>query len=157
MSIVKKIIKLFLIIFTRSSYRANTLIRVMCDARIKKYNTIRKIAAISLQSHGVFVSPKAEIGRGVRLPHPIGIVIGEGVRIGQNVTIYQNVTLGARRSGDWSNGRYPSIGDNTVIYCGAVIIGDIKIGKNCVIAANSTVLEDFPDHSVIAGTPAKLK
>lgn len=40
------------------------------------------------------ISASANIHESVRFPHPIGIVIGNGVSIGPNCSIYQNVTLG---------------------------------------------------------------
>ena len=37
------------------------------------------------------------------------------------------------------------------------IIGDVHIGKHCVVGANSVVTKDIPDFSVVAGAPAKIK
>lgn len=39
-------------------------------------------------------------------------------------------------------------------HCG--IIGDVHIGKHCVVAANSVVTKDIPDYCVVAGAPAKI-
>lgn len=85
---------------------------------------------------------------GITFPHPTGIVIGAGVKFGKNVTIYQNVTLG-RKNKDISE--YPVIGDNVVIYCNSVIIGNVKIGNNAVIGCNSVVLRDVKDGEVVSG------
>ena len=49
----------------------------------------------------------------------------------------------------------PTIGNNVTIYAGAVIVGNIKIGDNVVIGANSFVNKDIPDNEVWAGIPAK--
>lgn len=84
------------------------------------------------------------------LPHPTGIVIAGGVDIGENVRISQNVTLG-KRSGEG----YPKIEDNVEIYANAVVIGDITIGKNSVIGAHATVIDDVPPDSTVVGTPAE--
>lgn len=96
------------------------------------------------------ISPGAIIERGLTMPHPNGIVIGSGSKIGKNVTIYQQVTIGQNRN------KYPRIGDNTIIYSGAKIIGDIHIGKNCIIGANAVVIKDAPDNSILGGIPAKI-
>jgi acetyltransferase-like isoleucine patch superfamily enzyme len=48
-----------------------------------------------------------------------------------------------------------SIGDGTWIGENACVIG-AKIGKNCVIGANSIVKTDIPDYCVVAGAPAKI-
>ena len=95
-------------------------------------------------------------GRGLRLKHPVGIVIGSGVSIGEHVTIFQNVTLGGRRMGDGGGEKYPSIGDGTVIFAGAVVLGDVRIGKNCTIGANAVVLQDVPEGATAVGVPARV-
>ena len=38
----------------------------------------------------------------------------------------------------------------------AVIVGNVKIGKHCVIGANSVVTKDIPDYCVAVGSPAKV-
>ncbi|GBO83165.1 hypothetical protein [Marinobacter salsuginis] len=58
--------------------------------------------------------------------------------------------------GDWQAGNYPTIGAGTVIFAGAVVVGNISIGKNCIIGANSVVLRDVPDNSVCVGAPARV-
>ena len=48
------------------------------------------------------------------------------------------------------------IGDDTWIGTNVVIAGTIKIGKHCVIGANSVVTTDIPDYSVAVGSPCKV-
>lgn len=48
-----------------------------------------------------------------------------------------------------------TIGDGTWIGENACIIG-VKIGKNCVVGANSVVTKDVPDYCVVVGIPAKV-
>nr|WP_274603889.1 glycosyltransferase [Clostridium beijerinckii] len=49
------------------------------------------------------------------------------------------------------------IGAGSWIANGCVIVGNVKIGRGCVIGANSVVLDDIPDYCVAAGNPAKVK
>lgn len=93
---------------------------------------------------------------GLRLPHPVGIVVSKKVQIGGGCMIYQNVTLGAQKAGQTGCDRYPIIKDGVTIYAGAIIIGDIVIGKNSVIGANSVVTGNVPDNEVWAGVPARF-
>lgn len=124
---------------------------------IFKYPRFRLAISRKLQkSFGVYLSPKCTYGRNFRMKHPVGIVIGSGVCIGNNVTIFQNVTIGGRRMGDGGGDKYPSIDDNTVIFSGAAILGDVKVGKNCIVGANSVVLHDIPDGATVVGAPAKV-
>lgn len=105
------------------------------------------------RTFGCYLSPKAKIGAGLGLPHPVGIVIGDGCVLGNGVTIYQNVTLG-RQNADTE--AYPVIGDAVTIYAGAVIVGNIKIGNGATIAANAVVNCDVPEGALAVGIPARL-
>lgn len=91
-----------------------------------------------------FLSPQAQIGEGLKLPHPVGIVIGDGV------------TIGAGRVGEGVNGLYPKIGNDVIIYAGAKVIGNINIGDGAVIGANAVVIADVPKGGVVVGVPARL-
>lgn len=48
------------------------------------------------------------------------------------------------------------IGDGTWIGTHCAIIGDVHIGRNCVIGANSVVTHDVPDYCVAVGAPARI-
>jgi carbonic anhydrase/acetyltransferase-like protein (isoleucine patch superfamily) len=49
------------------------------------------------------------------------------------------------------------IGDNSLVGMGATILNGARIGRNCLVGANALVTEgkDFPDNSLIVGSPAK--
>lgn len=117
------------------------------------YGTYNSIVARDLRFFFCcFVNYK--LPKSTHLPHPTGIVIGGQDNIGENVSIYQNVTIGAKKEKD--NLKFPQIGDNVVIYAGAVVLGDITVGDNAVIAANSVVIDDVPEGVVVAGAPARV-
>jgi serine O-acetyltransferase len=96
---------------------------------------------------GVFISPDAEIGPGLLIHTPFGIVVGP-TKIGANCTIQSGVVITAATK---------SIGDNVYFGPGAKVIGDAKIGNNVVIVANSVILTDVPDNCTIMGVPARIK
>ena len=51
-----------------------------------------------------------------------------------------------------------TIGDNSLIGMGAVILNGAKIGKNCLIGANALITEGktIPDGSLVLGAPGKV-
>jgi carbonic anhydrase/acetyltransferase-like protein (isoleucine patch superfamily) len=51
-----------------------------------------------------------------------------------------------------------TIGDNTLIGMGSVIMNGAKIGSNCIIGAGSLITEgkEIPDGSIAFGSPAKV-
>jgi serine O-acetyltransferase len=145
--------------FSGPSRISGLMVRFICALNNSGYVNLAKLYARSLtKDFGIHINPNAKIGNDVVFPHPIGIVIGKGVIIGKGVTIYQNVTIGADASARQSSVEktYPNIGDDTVIFGGAYIVGDISIGKNSIIGANSVVISDIPDNSVVAGIPGKV-
>jgi len=72
---------------------------------------------------------------------------GVPLTIGKHVTVGHKVMLHGC-----------TIGDETLIGIGAIILNNAKIGKNCLVGAGSLVTEGkaFPDGSVIMGSPAKV-
>lgn len=99
--------------------------------------------------NGCHISPRATIGAGLCLPHPVAIVIGEGVQIGECCTLYQSVTIGSKVGGD---GVYPTIGNRVVIYSGAAVFGAISIGDDVVVAANAVVSKSVPHGATVYST-----
>lgn len=83
-------------------------------------------------------------------PHKNGIFISASTKIGENCRIYQNVTIG-RKSMHEPESESPTIGNNVVIYAGAVVIGKITVGNNAVIGANSVVTRDVGENERVKG------
>lgn len=52
-----------------------------------------------------------------------------------------------------------TIGDNSVIAIGAVVMNRAVIGKNCIIGAQALILESqkIPDGSLVLGSPGRVK
>jgi serine O-acetyltransferase len=100
------------------------------------------IRRLNLQLHGIDVMPGAQIGGGLRIEHPVGIVIGAGCILGTGCTIMQGVTLGVRNVLREKNDHaYPKVGNNVVIGANSVILGGIEIGDSVSIGANCSILQ----------------
>ncbi len=103
---------------------------------------------------GIQIPISANLGGGLLFCHYSCIVFAYDVVIGRNCSIHQGVTIGRVFAG--SKAGVPTIGDNVIIFPGAKVVGNIRIGNNVVIGANATVINDVPDNCVVAGTPAKI-
>lgn len=97
---------------------------------------------------GADIPINCQIGGGLLIPHPNGIVIHPDAVIGPNCLIFQQVTIGHRSGG------VPRIEGHVDIGAGAKILGKVHIGADVVIGANSVVLIDVPSSSTAVGVPA---
>ena len=72
--------------------------------------------------------------------------IGYPLTVGENVTVGHQVMLHGC-----------TIGDDSLIGIGAVVLNGAKIGRHCLVGAGALVTEgkEFPDGSMILGSPAK--
>ena len=72
---------------------------------------------------------------------------GYPLKIGKNVTVGHLAMLHGC-----------TIGDNSLIGIGAVILNNAKIGNNCVIGAKSLITEnkEIPDNSLVVGSPGRV-
>lgn len=100
------------------------------------------------------IHPGATIGRRVFIDHGTGVVIGQTAIIEDDVLIYQGVTLGGVSL--IAGKRHPTIKRGVVIGAGAKILGNITIGENSKVGANSVVVRNVPDNSTAIGIPAHV-
>ena len=73
--------------------------------------------------------------------HGMPLTVGEDVTVGHQVMLHGC-----------------TVGDGSLIGIGAVVLNGAKIGKGCLVGAGSLVTEgkEFPDGSMILGSPAKV-
>lgn len=125
----------------------------------------KHVFLLTLQTDPSIV-PQLSIGKGSIIGHMNHIAAIRNVHIGENVLTADRVYI-SDHSHNFSDTSLPimkqsvvskgtvSIGDGTWLGENAVVLS-CKIGKNCVIGANSVVLKDIPDFSVAVGAPARV-
>ena len=101
---------------------------------------------------GIEIGKNVEIGPGLRLPHPMGIIIAPNVTIGEKCDLYADVRLvlahGAKQG--------PQIGNHVFLGDGAKVLGNINVGDNVIIGVSSVVTKDIPANATAVGIPAKV-
>ncbi len=122
--------------------------------KIKLKFIARLISQLARFFTGIEIHPGATIGRGLLIDHGMGVVIGETAVVGDNCTIYQGVTLGG--TGKEKGKRHPTLGNNVVVGSGAKVLGPFSVGDNSKIAAGAVVLTEVPPDSTCVGVPARV-
>lgn len=104
--------------------------------------------------YGLQIPHSSQIGLGLFMGHFGNIVVNQSVILGENCNIAQGVTIGHVSRGTKKGS--PVIGDRVWIGANAVLVGNIRIGNDVLIAPLSFVNFDVPDHAVVVGNPAKI-
>jgi acetyltransferase-like isoleucine patch superfamily enzyme len=115
---------------------------------------------------GELFYPNFEIGNDSQIHQNCHITCANNIQIGDNVIIVSNVTI-TDIIHPYEDIHLPinqskiktfpvSIGNQSYIYNNSVILPGTRIGKHCVIGANSIVNSEIPDYSVAVGNPARV-
>lgn len=111
-------------------------------------------------------APELRFGRGTHVGHHAHIVCASSVTIGERALLADRVFI-ADNSHEYRDITGPildqpiyalaptAIGAGSWIGENACVIG-CRVGRNCVVAANSVVTRDVPDYCVVAGAPAAI-
>lgn len=108
----------------------------------------------------VRIGGSCSIGRGSHIVGHQSINIGDHVFTGPYVYItdqnhvYDDPDTPIGRQ--WPRNNPVSIGSGSWLGTGAIILPGTRLGRQCVVAGGAVVRGEFPDHSVIAGVPAKV-
>lgn len=134
-------------------------IHVGTFVKIGKHAVIE--ALVPERGIGVRIEDGAYIGHFPRITAVGEVVIGEEAMLSDRVYvsdtghIYEDVTQPIKRQG-LRDGRRVEIGRGAWLGIGAVVVGNVRIGENAVVGANTVVREDVPDFTVVAGNPAEV-
>jgi serine O-acetyltransferase len=95
---------------------------------------------------GAEIPLNCQIGGGLLIPHPNGIVIHPDAKIGVNCLIFQQVTIGTR-----GNRGLPEIAGHVDIGAGAKILGPVRIGAHAKVGANAVILKNVEQCATAVG------
>jgi serine O-acetyltransferase len=103
---------------------------------------------------GLQIPWNASIGEGFYIGHCGAIVVNPAAKIGKNVNVAIGVTIGQENRGKRKG--TPTIGDNCWIGTNAVVVGNITVGEDVLIAPLTYVNFDVPPHSIVIGNPGRI-
>lgn len=124
----------------------------------------------------IFIAPGAFVTGDVSLGKNVGIwynavvrgdtntiVIGDNTNVQDNATLHTDADFQVHIGNGVTIGHNAivhgcTVGDNTVIGMGSIILSGAIIGKNCILGAGSLVTGKMrvPDNSLVFGNPAKI-
>ena len=122
-------------------FYANTLFREGANVDL-----CSKLFLLNKTLHGVDAFYEVELPDIFLFVHPFGAVLGRG-EYADYLIVYQGTGVGSNHD------VYPKLGEFVSLHPGASVLGDCKIGNNCKISANSTIMDkNLEDNSVYIGT-----
>jgi acetyltransferase-like isoleucine patch superfamily enzyme len=130
--------------------------------KLEKNVVIRPEVQLWCAGKELSIGHGSEIGQRSRISITNRCRIGNDVLFSPNVYItdrdheYRNIDIPVIRQGIRDTNAEVEIGDGSYIGINSVIVGNVTIGKHCVIGANSVVTKSIPDYCVAVGSPAKV-
>lgn len=121
-------------------------------APLKMYYTL-KLKLMSYKTH-IQIPARTVIGDGFYIGHSGRVIINPDAVLGKNINVSTGVTIGMENRGERKGA--PTIEGNCWIGSNSVIVGNIKIEEDVLIAPLTFVNFDVPAHSIVVGNPAKI-
>ena len=145
---LKRIFKPLELKYIRLFRKANT-----CKFPPLKFFYMYRLMLLSEKTH-IQIPARTSIGEGFYIGHLGRVIIHPDAKLGKNINIGTGVTIGTENRGKRKG--TPVIGDSCWIGTNAVIVGNITIGSDVLIAPLTYVNFDVPDHSIVIGNPGRI-
>jgi acetyltransferase-like isoleucine patch superfamily enzyme len=128
-------------------------------------NNVRIVTPIHLancsdQLKQLQIGDNCHIGKDVFFDMTGPISIGDNVTISMRSTLITHMNVGDVKMSDkslYNKSKGVVIESNVYIGCGAIILDDVRVGKNSMVGAGAVVTQSIPSNSLAVGVPAKVK
>ena len=112
-----------------------------------------RLKLMSYRTH-IQIPARTKIGEGFYIGHSGRVIIHPDAELGKNINIATGVTIGQENRGKRKG--VPKFDGNCWIGTNAVVVGNVRIGEDVLIAPLAYVNFDVPSHSIVIGNPAKI-
>ncbi len=111
---------------------------------------------LKLMSNKTYIQipARTKIGEGFYIGHSGRVIINPEAELGKNMNVSTGVTIGYENRGERKGA--PKFDGNCWIGANSVIVGNVRIGEDVLIAPLTFVNFDVPSHSIVIGNPAKI-
>lgn len=126
--------------------------RNLIEVRMKQHGVLigRGLLHLFLRPLSSLYIYTVDIGPRLFIQHGFSTAIN-AKSIGSDCYINQQVTIGSSWALD-----APILGNGVRVTAGAKVLGDVRLGDNCIVGANAVVVKDVESNMVVGGVPAKV-
>jgi serine O-acetyltransferase len=135
----------FLLIYRYAQSVRSKFLKILCKIILRRYRI----------KYGLEIPIEAQIGKGLYIGHAFNITINPHVVIGDSCNLHKGCLIGQENRGGRRGA--PRLGNKVWVGINAVVVGNIVIGDDVLIAPNSYVNCDVPSHSIVYGNPCIIK
>lgn len=108
-----------------------------------QYQLSEKVYYYLRTNFNVDIFPSRQLPDTILLVHPFGTILGNA-QYGNHMVLFQGVTIGGNPRLE-----YPIIGEETIFYADAKVIGNSRVGDNVIVGAGVTINnEEIPDNTI---------
>jgi len=105
-----------------------------------------KVYYLNKVLHSIDVYYEVDLPKIFLFVHCVGTVLGRAT-YRDYLVIYQRVTVGGN-----SRLQYPKLGEGVVLYGDSALIGNCRVGDNCLFSYGTTIMDrDIPRDTIISG------
>ncbi len=139
---------------TTPDYRRRVIAEAVAAGLTRFITLVHPTAFVSQGARlgpGCFINTRAVIA--TRTSLAAHVLVNRGALIAHDNLIEGFVTVSPAAA----TGGYVRLREGCYIGMGALILPEVTVGRNAVVAAGAVVMRDVPDHCLVAGVPAVVK